>query len=358
MFPHRPEPGKLRQVAPRLTLAVALAGLAAAPALAESAPALLPGRLTGAIAPYVVQKGDTVVAIAARHTVHPVRVYRPNAQALRQGLIYGRTIHVDQRRVTPTFAPGTSGVVLNVPEAHVYLLDRGKLVQDYPVAVSLKDWPVPIGQTRVVSKSKNPTWHVPKSIQQEMRENGREVKTRVPPGPDNPLGSRWIGIWDGSFGLHGTIVPSSIKRYASHGCVRFLRPHIEDLYDRVKLGTPVTVAYQPVLLAAEGPAIWLSAYPDHYERDYDYRASVTALARRAGVLPRLNWKAVEEVIRVRDGILVDVALQPAATPTPMPTPTPTPRPTPTPSPTPIEGVPLPETTPEPAELYGPPPPAR
>jgi hypothetical protein len=154
----------------------------------------------------------------------------------------------------------------------------------------------------------------------------------VPPGPENPLGSRWIGWADGTFGFHGTLVPSSIKRYASHGCVRFLRPHIEDLYDRVSVGTPVRVLYQPVLLAVDVKAIWLSVYPDVYETDYDFKGTVSTLAKQAGVTARIHWPTVEKAIREADGIVVDVAVGSVASPKPRPVATAQPSATPRPSP--------------------------
>ena len=76
-------------------------------------------------------------------------------------------------------------------------------------------------------------------------------------------------------------MPTSIKHYASHGCVRFLRADIEDLYDRVNVEhLPVHVMYQPVLLAVDRRSIWLSAYPDYYQRGFDFRTAVKSLARR------------------------------------------------------------------------------
>jgi L,D-transpeptidase ErfK/SrfK len=343
----------LRRWVAASTAAIAVLTLGQA-AVAAAGPdvydSLLPGRLTGSVSPYIVKKGDSITAISTRYAVHPIRVYKPNREALKDGLEYNETIYIDQRRITPRFRPDVRGIVLNIPEAQVYLVEKGQLVSEYPVAVSTTDRPAPLGRTRVVGKAKHPTWHVPASIQKEMAEKGLEVKTKVPPGPENPLGSRWIGWADGTFGFHGTLVPSSIKRYASHGCVRFLRPHIEDLYDRVSVGTPVRVLYQPVLLAVDVKAIWLSVYPDVYETDYDFKGTVSTLAKQAGVSARIHWPTVEKAIREADGIVVDVAIGSVASPKPKPVataqPIATPRPiaVPTASPTAV-----PTTEPAPAE---------
>lgn len=281
-------------------------GLAAGGNQASASVALVPmaaGAVTGAVNTYTVKAGDTLPKIAASHGVHPIRITKPSAGVLKDGLERGDEIFIDQRHIKPRFQPWVSGIVLNVPEAHVYYVEKGSLVADYPVAVSMSDWKVPIGEFKVRSMEKHPTWYVPPKIQDEMRKNGEEVKTKVPPGPDNPLGTRWIGFADNTYGFHGTLAPTSIKTYASHGCVRFLTPHIEDLYGRVKIGDPVRVYYQPVKLAVDKGAVWVAAYPDLYSRGYDYRAAVKALAEQAEVSEHLNWKVVEEAITAKDGII-------------------------------------------------------
>ena len=286
----------------RRPLTAALSALALAPLLAPLAAEAAaytfagPGRVTGAVHSHALRRGDSAARVAMKYGVHPVRVGSAGAGHLR----------VDTRRVTPRFAPSVQGLVLNVPECHVYLVRGGVVEKDYPVAVSTPDNPVPLGTTRVVSKQKNPTWFVPKSIQKEMASRGQRVKVQVPPGPRNPLGPRWIGFWNGSFGMHGTNVPTSIKRYASHGCVRFRADDIKDLFERVWLGTPIRVVYQPVLLASGGDTVWMSAYPDIYKRRFDYRGTVAALAAEAGVGHLVNWAKVDQAIARKDGILRNV----------------------------------------------------
>lgn len=257
---------------------------------------VLPGKMAGEIVYPWQRAGETPAWVAMRHGVHPIRVTRMGNGRLR----------VDTRRVTPGFSKRVNGVVLNVPECHVYLVHDGRIEHDYPVAVSTPDRPVPIGSTQVVSKEKNPTWFVPTSIQKEMASRGERVKTRVPPGPGNPLGPRWIGFWKGQFGMHGTNVPTSIKRYASHGCVRFRAPDIVDLYDRVWLGTPMHIVYEPVLLANSPAGVWLSVYPDIYATGFDYAAAVRRLAAQQGVLAQLDWARVRSAIRAKDGIVRQV----------------------------------------------------
>jgi len=102
----------------------------------------------------------------------------------------------------------------------------------YPVAVGKRGWETPLGRFAVQRLQKDPAWENPWTNQV------------VPPGPQNPLGSRWIGFWsDGrnAIGFHGTPDRASVGQAASHGCVRMLEPDIQALFELVRIGTPVEV---------------------------------------------------------------------------------------------------------------------
>lgn len=262
---------------------------------------LLPGRLVGGVNQISNPKGMSIDLLASYYGQPTSRIEKLSSGKLR----------IDQRRIEPKFSDRLNGIVLNVPEAHVYLVRDGQIVKSYPVGVSRSNWQVPLGHTKVVRMAKNPTWYVPQSIQQEMARKGLEVKQQVPPGPNNPLGTRWIGFSNGSYGFHGTIDPASIKDYESHGCVRMLKSDVEDLYERVEVGTPVYIYYQPIKLAVEGDRIWMASYPDVYNlynHGKDPRAMIRELATDAGVLDRIDWQAVKENIRKQNGNISDVAL--------------------------------------------------
>src|SRR5579864_7466072 len=77
----------------------------------------------------------------------------------------------------------------------------------------------------VIQMRENPTWYVPKSIQDEWARAGKVVKKTVPPGPGNPLGGYWMGLSFPSYGIHGTNAPLSIYDFQSRGCIRM---HPED----------------------------------------------------------------------------------------------------------------------------------
>ncbi len=115
------------------------------------------------------------------------------------------------------------------------VLDRpGQEPVRFPVACGQPAYPTPTGSFTVVEKVKDPSWIPPDSPW------AREAET-IPPGPSNPLGTRWIGLSWGGVGFHGTNADWSIGSASSHGCLRMHIYDVEALYDMLKEGTPVTI---------------------------------------------------------------------------------------------------------------------
>ena len=123
-------------------------------------------------------------------------------------------------------------LILRLRERRVYVYHKDQVQTSYPVAVGKAGWETPTGTFKIMQMVKNPSWQQPWT---------GEV---MPPGPDNPLGSRWIGFWtDGTnvIGFHGTPNPESVGRPASHGCVRMFDKDVQSLFEKVDVGTPVIV---------------------------------------------------------------------------------------------------------------------
>jgi lipoprotein-anchoring transpeptidase ErfK/SrfK len=110
-----------------------------------------------------------------------------------------------------------------------------KLIKSYSVAVGQAGLETPEGLYHIESKEVDPTWHVPESSWA-----GSLAGQDIPPGPSNPIKARWMGIFNGA-GIHGTDETWSIGQAVSHGCVRMTIPDVEDLYDRVDVGTPIYI---------------------------------------------------------------------------------------------------------------------
>lgn len=133
--------------------------------------------------------------------------------------------------IAPVPAPVTK-LVLSLRQRRVTVFRDNQAIASYPVGIGKPGWETPRGTFRVTSKIINPTWQHPW--------NG----SLVPPGPNNPLGDRWIGFWsDGknSIGFHGTTAESLIGQAVSHGCVRMKNRDIRALFELVEEGAIVSV---------------------------------------------------------------------------------------------------------------------
>jgi lipoprotein-anchoring transpeptidase ErfK/SrfK len=113
---------------------------------------------------------------------------------------------------------------------------RLKLAETYGIAVGQVGLETPAGLYNIQNKAINPAWHVPDSDWA-----GKLAGTVVPPGPENPIKARWMGIYDGA-GIHGTDADYSIGTAASHGCIRMRIPDVVELYDQVPVNAPVYIA--------------------------------------------------------------------------------------------------------------------
>ncbi|HEY9834222.1 MAG TPA: L,D-transpeptidase [Stenomitos sp.] len=125
-----------------------------------------------------------------------------------------------------------TSLVIRLSQRRVYVYQDHNLKGSYPIAVGKAGWETPTGRYQVIDMRQNPAWEHPW--------NGKVI----PPGPDNPLGIRWIGFWtDGRnfIGFHGTPDESLVGQAVSHGCIRMLNKDVLALYALVKIGTPVTV---------------------------------------------------------------------------------------------------------------------
>jgi lipoprotein-anchoring transpeptidase ErfK/SrfK len=110
-----------------------------------------------------------------------------------------------------------------------------RFARGYPIAVGQQGLQTPAGLYHIQNKVVNPSWQVPFSSW-----TGSLAGQVIPPGPDDPLKARWLGIFNGA-GIHGTDETWSIGHAVSHGCVRMTIPEVIDLYNRVKIGTPVYI---------------------------------------------------------------------------------------------------------------------
>jgi len=140
----------------------------------------------------------------------------------------------DVRRPKVTSIAYNGAIVILRGSNRLLLYGKEKLVRTFGVATGLASYPTPLGSYEIVTLQRDPWWYPPPS-------DWAEGSDPVPPGPGNPLGTRWMGISAPYVGIHGTPDAASIGYSASHGCVRMRIADAEWLFNRVKVGTPVFI---------------------------------------------------------------------------------------------------------------------
>jgi lipoprotein-anchoring transpeptidase ErfK/SrfK len=121
-------------------------------------------------------------------------------------------------------------IVVSLEDRKLALVEDGKVLKTYAVAVGKSSTPSPVGTYTIERRVANPTYS----------HNGKTV----PPGPGNPVGTRWMGLSIHGYGIHGTNEPKSIGKAASHGCIRMAKADLEEFYGLVKVGDTVELVGQ------------------------------------------------------------------------------------------------------------------
>jgi hypothetical protein len=151
-------------------------------------------------------------------------------------------IWVPKRTVWPEVTRGSIGPVIVIKREskrlHLYrgVKRRGGMKSRaiFGVATGLPQYPTPLGRFTIVTMQRHPWWYPPDS-------DWADGAQPIPPGPGNPLGTRWMGLSVGGVGIHGTPNAASIGYSASHGCIRMRIPEAEWLFERVRVGTTVFI---------------------------------------------------------------------------------------------------------------------
>jgi L,D-transpeptidase ErfK/SrfK len=283
----------------RRVAALLLAGLGLSAGAAQLPP--LSRTVTGGDSEYIVRPGDFLIAIGARFGVAAKLLARENQVPYEAIIRPGQRLKIHNPHIVP--AGFDDGILINLPQRMLFHFSQGRLAAAYPVGLGKPSWPTPEGDFTIRSREAHKAWKVPKSIQEEMRLEGKAVLEEVPPGPDNPLGEYWLGLSLPGYGIHGTIAPASVYHFQSHGCIRLHPDDIAALYQRVQVGTPGRIIYQPVLLALlDDGRILLEVNRDIYDQGADPAQTVRALAEKYGLSQDLDWPLVETVIAARDGL--------------------------------------------------------
>jgi len=270
-------------------------------------------KLVGNTSSYTVKKKETLRLIAAKLGVSQQHLIQMNYLEPKPSLKPGQTLKYNNRKIIPRHM--NNGIIINIPDRTLYYFKDGRLASSLPVAVGVGkkgrkyDWTTPTGKFKIVAKQKDPTWHVPRSIQTEMGDKGKEVITSMPPGPRNPLGKYAIKTSLPGILIHSTTKPGSIYSFASHGCIRVYPEQMAGFFREVRVNMPGEIIYLPVKVAVtEEGRVFLEVHRDAYNKNAGLQDVAKQLIEKHNISDKVDWNKVESVIKQKAGLAIDVTL--------------------------------------------------
>jgi L,D-transpeptidase ErfK/SrfK len=262
---------------------------------------------------------DTLVDIARRYSLGYEEITRVNPGIDPWLPGKGTKVLIPGRRILP---PGPrEGIVVNLPEHRLYYFPKPKKGQKpqvitYPVSIGKMDWQTPIGESKIISKQKNPAWHPPEAVRKEHAERGDPLPAVVKAGPDNPLGNyaMRLNITPGAYLIHGTNNPLAVGMAVTHGCIRMYPEDIEALFPLVPVNTKVWLINEPVKVAFVDGELLLEAHPPVDAEGQVYEPNVPVFSQLLDkalgeTTAAVHWDYALEVLQAARGMPVTVGLQ-------------------------------------------------
>ncbi len=204
------------------------------------------------------------------------------------------------------------GIVVNLAEMRLYYFPppppgQAGMVITYPLGIGREGWSTPLGKTKIIEKTPNPTWFPPESIRAEHAANGDPLPQTVPPGPDNPLGKFALRLGMPGYLIHGTNRPWGVGMRVSHGCIRLYPENIARLFEQVKIGTPVNIIYQPFKAGMRRGELYVEAHSSLTDIEVSDSSGLTEMvtaivAATEKPVPGMNWEAIEQIVHERTGV--------------------------------------------------------
>lgn len=263
--------------------------------------------IVGGESTYTVRRGDSLKLIGARFGVTPWLISSINMIDPNGILRIGQHLRIDNRHIVPAVI--ADGILVNVPQRMMFVFSVGELLNAYPVAVGRPGvkWRTPAAIFKVVEMEENPVWWVPKSIQQEMEQDGRPVIARVAAGPHNPLGRVLLKLSIPAYDIHSTSAPAGVYSFQTHGCIRLMPPNAEALFGWARVGMRGRIIYEPVLMASlPDGRIFAEVNPDAYKTVGGPLATLHRLAHSHKLDNMIDWSGARDVAERHEGIARDI----------------------------------------------------
>lgn len=261
---------------------------------------------------------DTIVHIGREYGVGFVemRAANPSVDPWLPGA--GTRIVIPTLNILPDTA--REGVVINLAEMRLYhYTTPNSEPVTFPIGIGRDGLTTPLGVTTIQRKKADPTW----TPTERMRREDPTLPVSVPPGPDNPMGSHALYLGFPTIAIHGTNKPYGIGRRVSSGCIRMFPEDITQAFDRMPVGTKVTVVDQPIKAAWIGDRFFLEVHPTQQQAALmevegsvpDYQLSerdLSYIMRVAGKdAQNLDWQRIRQVVKERKGFPIPIATKSA-----------------------------------------------
>lgn len=216
----------------------------------------------GRLAAVEVEEGESLPDIARHFGLGYLEITKANADLDVWAPDAGSRVLLPLQFILPD-AP-REGIVLNLADMRMFFFPEGrrgsKTVMSYSTGIGREGWSTPLGKSRIIGKRKMPKWYVPPSIRREHALEGDPLPAVVLPGSDNPLGEYAMRLSMPDYLIHGTNKPYGVGLRVSHGCVRLYPEAIEDLFQRVSVGTRVHIVDQPYLVGWQDGMFYLESH--------------------------------------------------------------------------------------------------
>lgn len=259
---------------------------------------------------------DTLLDVARRYDIGQNEILLLNKEVDRWLPGAGTQVRLPNFRVLPKTSK--TGLILNLPEYRMYYYpparkNSSKIVITHPISIGRQDWNTPLGITKIIRKTKNPSWIPPESIKKEHAEQGDPLPDVVPAGEDNPLGLYKMTLGIPGYLIHSTNKPYGVGMRVSHGCVRMYPEDIEQLFPEVDIGLPVHIVNQPIKVGWLNNAMYIEVHPELEEKNADYDnqlSNALDLITQANndQMPLIDGAILKKALKEQNGIPVIISL--------------------------------------------------
>ncbi len=221
---------------------------------------------------YISEKDQTLLEIAKKTDMGYYELYLANDILNPFDIKKGQIVIIPRRRIVPEFYFEFGVVYINLQEKRLYypvIINKRQYVITFPVGIGTDNLHEPVGEFEITQKRKNPIWYPTKRL----REENPELPRAVPPGKNNPLGTRALRLGETAYLIHGTNKPYGIGMRVSHGCIRMYNQDVERLFDMVDEGTVVKIFRKSVKIGKKDGK-------DYLEIDTDQRLDLDIIKRQ------------------------------------------------------------------------------